>query len=128
MSRFEKTDSVRYPLGSEDFVMIRRRLSGAEKRRMHASAFTDLSGAKGDTQIGVDFSALGLARVYAYLTDWGGPGFLGEDGKTVKCTREAIDALDEDTLKAITEVIDAHVTKTADETKAPSGVPASSQG
>jgi hypothetical protein len=125
--RFEKSDIVRLPLADEDWIEVKHRLSGGELRRMSAAAFRDVqqTAVPGDSpRIGVDFGTLSLARTKAYLKDW---SFRDKDDKPVKVTPEAVEALDDETLKEIEKALDAHILSVEAEVKARSGEPASSQ-
>lgn len=123
--RFQKTDTTQLPLSDGDWVEVRVRLSGAERRKMSARAFSSMRATSSNPEIGVDFAALGLSRIKAYLVDW---SFDDAAGKRVPCTEAAIDALDEETLVEIDEALDKHCEKVEAESKALSGVAASSPG
>jgi hypothetical protein len=126
--RFERPDVVRLALRDEGWIEVKRRLSGGERRRMSAAAFTDMQQGKGadgsdQPKIGVDFAVLGLARTKAYLVDW---NFRDAKDKPVKVTPAAIEALNEESLKEIEEALDTHIAAIEAESKVPSGEPASS--
>jgi hypothetical protein len=124
-NRFQKTDVVRLPLSDGDWIEVRRRLSGAEKKLMAAAAFTDFrqgakDGKEGEQRFGVDFGLLSLSRTLTYLKDW---SFRDEADKPVKCSRAAIEALDQETLDEIERALDAHVAAMEQEKNDPSGEP-----
>lgn len=113
-NRFQTPDIVRLPLSDDDWVEVKKRLSGGEARRMSAAAFTDVSPGNGDGKIGVNFATLSLARLKFYLVDW---SFTDANDKPRKLTPDAIEALDEDTMKEIEDALDAHIKATAEEKK-----------
>lgn len=125
--RFQKLTVVRLPLSEGDWVEVRERLSGVEKKRMSASAFQSLTQGKEEDkpQIGVDFAILTVARTKAYLVDW---NFKDENDKPVKFSEDAIDALDEDTLKEIETALDKHIAEQDAKKQLPSGEATSSSG
>lgn len=133
MSRFQKVGVVRKTLANGDWIEIRERLSGSESRRMAAATFTGVKRkvdpsapeeAPKEVEIAVDFSALPLERMKRYLVDW---SFKDDQDKPVRCTPEAIEALDDETFEEIEKILDEHVKEMKQMAKAQSGAPASSQ-
>lgn len=114
---------VRLPLNKDGkWIEVKERLSAGEMRRMSGAAFTDVAPTMSNqsAKIGVDFATLGLARSMAYLVDW---NFEDHEGRPVKCTPQAIEALDEDWLKLIEDALDKHLSKMDAEKKARNGAP-----
>jgi hypothetical protein len=108
MSRFQKPNIVRLSLSNGDWIEVRERLSAGQVRRMSAAAFTDVQQTDPRTapRIGVDFARLALARTMAYLVDW---SFRDDQGRPVKVTQEAIEALTPESLAEIEEALDKHI-------------------
>lgn len=127
--RFQNADVVRLTLSGDEWIEVKERLSGGEARRMSAAAFRDVQRtgktATDEPRVGVDFAALSLGRTKAYLVDW---SFRDQKDKPVKVTSEAIESLDEETLKEIEDALDAHIKTIEAEVKARSGEPASPRG
>lgn len=121
--RFQRTNTDRLALSNGDWIDVRHRLSGAERRKMSASAFSTMKSTGAAPEIGVDFAVLGLSRTKAYVIDW---SFVDENDKRVPVSDAAIDALDEETLDEIEKALDAHCERVDAESKATSGDPASS--
>jgi len=90
-------------------------LTVGEDKRFRSQGLRRMSQSGGDTAIDIDWSALALARVEAYLVDWSAKK---PDGKDLPVSRGAIEALATEDFEEIDAAIQAHIEAQASAKKA----------
>jgi hypothetical protein len=107
---FVVPDSVRITLPDSDgeWIEVRKRLTKGERDRMMASQMSEV---RQDGRTSPNWEMLGKAEALAYLIDWS----LRMDGKKVDITSSeaaklaAINGMDQDAFKIISDAVAAHV-------------------
>lgn len=83
---------------SEDWVEAKTMLRLAERDRMNAGLVkTEINEETDEATPAIDTSRANVLRLMAYLVDWGGPGFMDDNGKVEPITEENVGGLDEET-------------------------------
>jgi hypothetical protein len=114
-SRVVQPDSCRLPLSAGDWILVKKRLSAGENKRMVQRGSVDLVEA-------------GTAKILAYLLDWsvtdpaGKPIVIRDEPDSVK--EAAIDSIDPDSYGEILRAIEAHETAMRTERDAQKKIPA----
>jgi hypothetical protein len=104
-SNFVQPDMVTLPLSDGDFIVVKKQLTAGEERKVFAQMVKSMvPGEKMD----LDPEKVGLTKMQAYLLEWGGPGFMGANGKPVDVTTGNIEMLRLDKFTEIQTAIDAH--------------------
>lgn len=122
--RFVVTDTKRIDLkdgpgGEKNWIEIKHELTKGEASLMRSSGLKRMSQGQGEkeTAIDVDWKALAMGRVMAYLVDWSAKDAKGKD---IKVTPAAVAELCEEDFDEIDEAIKAHIAE-QDEAKKPKG-------
>src|SRR6186997_1171028 len=104
----------------KNWIEIKKELSKAEDAQMRSGGLKRMSQSESDkqTEIGVDWKALSMSRVIAYLQDWSAKDAKGKD---IKCTPAAIGELSTADFDEIDEAIKKHIDELEDEKKARAG-------
>src|SRR5262245_14717959 len=122
MSRFVRPETVRLDLTNGDWILVKKRLTTGETRAAFARQF---KAAPDGGRPELDLTAIGLAKIVAYLLDWS----LTDDAGVVVSIRDqprslveqTVDGLDSQTFNELRAAIDAHedreVAAMADEKK-----------
>lgn len=118
--RFVRPDTVRLTLKNGDWIEVKKELTVGEDRRFRAAGLKRLSGSPGSqsASVDVDWEAMALARVEAYLTDWSAKD---ANGKDVSVTPSAIRNLASEDFEEIDQAIQTHIEAMADEKKVTAG-------
>lgn len=127
--RLVKPEAVRLDLSQGDWLLVRRRLSAGEERRMFARMRND-----GATPDKLNPFMVAPARTLAYLLDWSMTDFndlpINIRGETDDMVLSALDQLDPDTAREINKAVQDHEDREdalrAAEKKTPSGETSSS--
>lgn len=122
--RFVVSDTVRIPLKDsvdkqgnkvENWIEVRQELSKGEDAKMRSYGLKRMSqGNEKETNIDVDWQALAMGRVIAYLVDWSAKN--EKTGKDIAVSPQAIAELDTADFDEIDEAIKKHIAET-DEAK-----------
>ncbi len=109
----------------KNWIEVKQELSAVEEKRFRTSGLKRMSQRKGDgdelqNDVEIDWAAMALARVTAYLVEWSAKK---PDGSRLPVSRDAIGLLDSASFDEIDTAIQAHIEKAADAKKAPSGRP-----
>jgi hypothetical protein len=107
--------------GVQRWIVVKRELSKGEDAAFRTRGFRRMSQGKDKDdapEIEIDWTALALARVEAYLVGW---SCVTEKGKQIPVTREMIASLDDESFTEIDEAIQQHMKEMAEEKKARSG-------
>lgn len=118
--RFVTPDVAHIELKDGEWIDVKQELTVGEEKRYRSAGLKNVKQQDGQMSIEVDWVALALARVGAYLVDWSAKRSVGE-GKSVSVpvSAESINALDQDTFDEIDAAIQAHIDKRAADTKNP---------
>ena len=115
-SRFLKPETHRLDLSHGDWLLVKKRLTAGEQRRLFARMVkTMVQGEK----IEMNPVQAGMSKIVEYLLDWsltdpeGKPVLIR--GKTPEQLATVLDGLDLDSFNEIYEVIEAHEKAMADE-------------
>ncbi len=109
------------PNGEKNWIEIVKELSKGDDAQMRSSGLKRMSqGDEKTTEIGVDWRALAMGRVTAYLRDWSAKH--PKTGKDIKCTPQAIAELATEDFDEIDEAIKKHIADLEEEKKASAGV------
>lgn len=116
-NRFVVPETVKIDLSGEDWIEIKKKLTVGETRRMQLAGIK-MTGEAGKVErtLSFDIEALSMAKVVVYLLDW---SFEDADGRRVELSREAIEALDEESYQEIADAVDKHAETMEKEKKAP---------
>lgn len=117
--RFVSPETVRIDLGNGDWITVKKELNVGEEKRFRSSG---LRRAHDKGSVDIDWSAMALARVEAYLVAWSA---CDKDGKPVAVDRSALEALSVEDFDAIDAAIQRHMAEVAAEKKARSMTPTS---
>jgi len=121
--RFVQPETVRLDLhDGTSWIEVKRELTVGEDRRYRSAGLRRMSQPNGETSVEVDWTAMALARVEAYLVDWSAtkPDGKGKE-QPVPVTRAAIEALASEDFDEIDAAINAHIEAIAREKKAKTG-------
>ncbi len=105
----------------DQWIKIRPRLSGTEKKRITAARFSGVKtvrGGDGEDEaqvIEVDFTRDTARRLLAWLTAW---SLVGDNGRIAPLNERTIGQLREDVVAQIEDAIDAREAEIADEAAA----------
>jgi hypothetical protein len=108
-SWFVKPEAVRVELSDGQWLILKKRLTEGERRKMLGSLVTEI---RGDGRMTPQMEMVGgKAETLAYLLEW---SLCDEQGLPVKIDTEAkklaaIDALDPDAFQIISNAVSAHV-------------------
>ena len=105
--RFVEPNAVKLPLSDDDFVEVKERLSYGDEQRLSASLMgrvTAGSFAKVE-DIPLEPERFGVDRLLIWIVDWS----FKRGGKAVPVSREAIAALDPDTVAEIDDALAEHI-------------------
>lgn len=103
------------------WIKIRPRLSGTERKRITAARFSGVKtvrGGDGEDEaqvIEVDFTRDTARRLLAWLTAW---SLVGENNRVAPITERTINLLEDDVVAQIEDAIDAREAEIADEAAA----------
>jgi hypothetical protein len=106
-SRFVLPNTIRLDLSEGDWIEVKERLTYGEQQRLAGGAMARATG-MGSESVGVDldFERYNLLRVTTWLVDW---SFVDPKDKQVPVSREAVAALDPDTMVEIDAALTAHI-------------------
>jgi hypothetical protein len=108
------------PNGEKNWIEVKKELTVGEEKRFRSAGLTGMKpGAV--SEISVDWGALAIGRLLAYLTDWSATKLVKGKPVAVPVTRDAIEALDQADFDEIDDAIQAHIKRQADEKKVTSG-------
>lgn len=107
-SWFVKPETVRLDLPEGQWIDVKKRLTHGEERRAIASLYTEV---RADGRITPNVEMMGKSEVMAYLVEW---SLRDDEGKPIRLDTDAkrsaaIDLLDPDKFKVISDAITAHV-------------------
>jgi len=122
-NRFVTKETKRLELSDGDWIEVKMRLGFGEDTRVQAAYMGRMRGMNAgiaEAEVGLDFERGQVERFAVWLTDW---SFRDENDKPVKLSRDAIKALDPDTVAEMEAALDAHVEALAEAKKAPDGTP-----
>ena len=118
MSRFVKAETERVDLGDGDFVVIRSRFKAADRMAITDATLKIAPRSESARTVGTNGNAAGadvemqwlvgsnmLATVCVGIVEWGGPGFIEDDGSVRPVTEENIRELDDDTFQTILKAL-----------------------
>ena len=115
---FASLETVRIPLSEGEWIEVKQQLTYAESKRIAQAGFQMPTFRMGDlpdqnvndAEIHIDTTKLDLLRMELWVVSWSAmqPNRKGELLQ-VPVTREAIEALDPDMAKEISEALDAHI-------------------
>lgn len=114
--RFVNPETVRLYLKAGDWIDVKKELTVGEEKRYRSAGFRGLSQRTDGSEIQVDWAALALARVEAYLVDW---------SEKRPVSREAIEDLCQGDFEEIDTLVQAHIEAMAGEKKDPTARPSS---
>lgn len=114
--RFVAPETVRIDLDGGDWIEVKKELSVGEERQYRTAGFKRTNALS--KEIDVDWSAMALARVEAYLVGWSA---TDDKGKPVPVSARAIAGLSVEDFEAIDAAVQKHQESMAQEKKAPSG-------
>lgn len=97
--RFVTPETVRLPLGGDDYIVIKRRLTHGERDDMMASLMPTLTPGE---PMHVNAKEIRTAKVCTYLVAWSSAEAID---------RDTIRSLDADSFDEIEKAIDAHIEK-----------------
>lgn len=122
--RFVVTDTVRIDLKGGEWIEIKKELSKGEASLMRSSGLKRMSQGQEEkeTAIDVDWKALSMGRVVAYLVDWSAKD---AKGKSLKVTPQSIAELCEEDFDEIDNAIKNHVAEQEEAKKSTAGASAS---
>lgn len=103
--RFVQPDIVRLPLSDGDYIDIKKELNAGEARRVYANLVREMHAGE---KAALDPMKVGFTKIREYVVGW---SFTDADGRPVEVSAGAIETLDQDTYKEISEAIDAHTAK-----------------
>jgi hypothetical protein len=120
--RFVTKETERLELSEGDWIEVRKRLGFGEEQRIQAAYLGRMRGMDNaaEAEMGVDFERGQIERFAVWLVDW---SFRDEDDKPVKVSRDAIRALDSDTVAEMEAALDKHIEAIAVGKAAPNGKP-----
>jgi len=105
-----------------NYIEVKKRLTVGEQRHIFARMVRDFRPGEQPT---LDPTQVGISKVIEYLTAWGGPGFVDEDGRAVKFPKpiastfkdreSLLSQLHGDVYNDISAAIDWHETEQARE-------------
>lgn len=107
-SWFVKPETVRLDLPEGQWIEVKRRLTVGEERKAMAGLIAEV---RPDGRVTPNMDMLGKAEAMSYLVDW---SLRKEDGSPIRIDTDAkmgaaIDLLDPDKFKIISEAITAHI-------------------
>lgn len=105
-NRFVNPDVVRIPLSDDDWIEIKKELSVGDAKRIQNAALTFVAGERDeDRKIGIDMHRATIEQVFTWLVDW---SFRDSKDKPVRVSRQAIEALDQETFEEVESAITAY--------------------
>jgi len=127
--RFVSPETVRItladgPNGDKNWIDVKKDLTAGEEKRYRSAGLrrmTPRADANSSSEIDIDWLAMALARVEAYLVDWSAKK---PDGKDLPVTRQAIEALETTDFDEIDTAIQKHMDQRLEEKKQTNGSPA----
>jgi hypothetical protein len=104
-NRFVQPDTVRLDLSDGDYIDIKKELNAGENRRVFGRLVKDMRAGEAVT---LEPEQVGLTKIVEYLIGW---SFTDNDGRPVDLSEGAINNLDQDTYREISDAIDSHEAK-----------------
>lgn len=116
--RFVTPEVVRIPLQNGEWIEVKKELTAGEEKSYRSAGMKGVKSEDGQNAIEIDWVAMSIARVTAYLVDWSATRQDGE-GKTVAVpvTPANIKALAEEDFTEIDEAIQKHAAAQQDASK-----------
>jgi len=108
-NRFVQPDTVRLDLSDGDYIDIKKELNAGENRRVFGRLVKDMRAGEAIT---LEPEQVGLTKIVEYLIGW---SFTDGDGRSVDLSEGAINNLDQDTYREISDAIDSHEAKVISE-------------
>src|SRR6187402_2627533 len=96
--RFVSTETVRIALANDQWIEVKKELGKGDDATYKAAGLGRMMTGKDGQELGIDFKAMALARVAAYLVDWSAKKL---NGKPEPVSLHAIEALSKDSFKEI---------------------------
>ena len=118
---FVDPETVRYPVGDEDWIEVKKFLNAGEEKKLAGAGVPSFSqGEPGKQSFELDFVGLAFARMLVYIVAW---SYVDAKGNQTKPTREYIETLRTDVFDQIDAVLDKHRKAMEEERKRPTSAP-----
>jgi len=107
-SRFQRPESLRIDLTDGDWILVKKRLSAGESRRLMSRMVKEM---RAGERVQLEPEQVGRSKIIEYLLDWSfidGTGPVVIRGKSATEIGQILDGLNQESFTEVMQAIDAH--------------------